>query len=74
MPMKRLATDPPISTKTIRSTQYLQNAMPSLTSYTTALSLVALLYYSGFSRLTHGRYTPSFYAHQLDRVPNNAHT
>lgn len=28
----------------------------------------------GFSRLTHGRYTPTFYAYQLDRAPNNAST
>ncbi|KAF3761359.1 hypothetical protein M406DRAFT_323833 [Cryphonectria parasitica EP155] len=26
----------------------------------------------GFTRLTHGRYTPSFYAYQLDRAPNDA--
>lgn len=27
-----------------------------------------------FSRATHGRYTPSFYAYQVDRAPNTAST
>lgn len=35
---------------------------------------VLTTYLGAFSRLTHGRYTPSFYAYQLDRAPDNAST
>lgn len=28
----------------------------------------------GFSRLTHGRYTPAYYAYQLDRAPDDEST
>ncbi|KAJ4424896.1 hypothetical protein N0V82_000399 [Gnomoniopsis sp. IMI 355080] len=36
--------------------------------------MVTLLLYGSFSRLTHGRYTPTFYDYQLDRAPDNAST
>ena len=40
-----------------------------------ALSGAVLTTYLGaFSRLTHGRYTPSFYAYQLDRAPDDSST
>ena len=35
------------------------------------LVLAGVGYYSGFSRFTHGQYTPGFYAFQLDRAPDN---
>ena len=31
-------------------------------------------YLGAFSRFTHGRYTPAFYAYQLDRAPDDAST
>ena len=31
-------------------------------------------YLGAFSRLTHGRYTPSFYTYQLDRAPDDPST
>jgi hypothetical protein len=37
-------------------------------------SLISIVFIGGFSRFTHGVYTPSFYAYQLDRAPNNEHT
>lgn len=36
--------------------------------------LVTLTLLGGFSRLTHGRYTPWFHAYQLDRAPDDAST
>lgn len=36
--------------------------------------LLALTLLGGFTRLTHGRYTPWFYAYQLDRAPDNSST
>jgi hypothetical protein len=38
------------------------------------LAVVGLLFYGGISRLTHGRFTPAFYAYQVDRAPENAST
>lgn len=35
------------------------------------LSLISIVFLGGFSRFTHGAYTPSFYAYQLDRAPDN---
>jgi hypothetical protein len=35
------------------------------------LALAAFLYYGAFSRLTHGAYTPQFYAYQTDRYPDD---
>jgi hypothetical protein len=37
-------------------------------------SLTSIVFIGGFSRFTHGAYTPSYYAYQLDRAPNNEHT
>lgn len=37
----------------------------------TSLALSGLLYYGAFSRLTHGEYTPRFYAHQIARQPDD---
>ena len=37
-------------------------------------SVTAITYLGAFSRFTHGRYTPSFYAYQLDRAPDNEST
>jgi len=31
---------------------------------------VSVTYLGAFSRFTHGRYTPAFYAYQLDRAPD----
>lgn len=36
--------------------------------------VLAMTLVGGFTRLTHGRYTPRFYAYQLDRAPDNAST
>lgn len=36
------------------------------------LILLAVTLLGGFTRLTHGRYTPAFYAYQLDRAPDSA--
>jgi hypothetical protein len=36
--------------------------------------LGAMLYYSGFSRFTHGAYTPLWYAHQVARQPDDGST
>jgi hypothetical protein len=36
--------------------------------------LGAFLYYSGFSRFTHGAYTPWWYAHQVARQPDDGST
>jgi hypothetical protein len=38
------------------------------------LILLTVTLLGGFTRLTHGRYTPGFYAYQLDRAPDNAST
>jgi hypothetical protein len=35
------------------------------------LALASFLYYGAFSRLTHGAYTPRFYAYQTDRYPDD---
>lgn len=46
-------------------------------SWPGSVSLVILLTITllgAFTRLTHGRYTPWFYAYQLDRAPDNAST
>lgn len=37
-------------------------------------ALAGVIYYGGFSRFTHGQYTPAFYQYQLERAPNNADT
>lgn len=53
--------------------------MPSshpLTDILKPLSLAALtsiIYLGAFSRFTDGRFTPSFYAYQLDRAPNDGY-
>lgn len=39
---------------------------------TTTITVVT--YLGGFSRFTHGRFTPRFYAYQLDRAPDDAST
>lgn len=41
---------------------------------TTCSAMTVITYLGGFSRFTHGRYTPRFYAYQLDRAPDNAST
>eukprot|EP01111_Echinosteliopsis_oligospora_P019918 TRINITY_DN9889_c0_g1_i1.p1 TRINITY_DN9889_c0_g1~~TRINITY_DN9889_c0_g1_i1.p1 ORF type:complete len:115 (+),score=3.45 TRINITY_DN9889_c0_g1_i1:44-388(+) len=33
--------------------------------------LAIIGYYGGFSRLTHGKYTPKWHAYQVDRAPND---
>ncbi|SPN98397.1 uncharacterized protein DNG_01442 [Cephalotrichum gorgonifer] len=33
---------------------------------------VCATYIGAFSRLTHGRYTPSYYAYQVERAPDDA--
>ncbi|KAH8904159.1 hypothetical protein BR93DRAFT_971227 [Coniochaeta sp. PMI_546] len=38
------------------------------------LYLVALCYLGGFSRFTHGRYTPAFYRYQIDHAPDDEST
>lgn len=46
-------------------------------SWIGSLSLVVLITLTllgGFTRLTHGRHTPWFYAYQLDRAPDNKST
>lgn len=40
----------------------------------TLLATVGILYYGAFSRITHGEYTPDFYAYQLDRAPDDETT
>ncbi|OAA59774.1 hypothetical protein SPI_05972 [Niveomyces insectorum RCEF 264] len=35
---------------------------------------VGVTYLGAFGRLTRGRYTPAFYAYQLDRAPDDAST
>ena len=40
----------------------------------TTIVLAGVGYYSGFSRFTHGQYTPSWYAYQLDRAPDDEST
>jgi hypothetical protein len=35
------------------------------------LLLSCILFYGAFSRLTHGIYTPQFYAYQIDRQPDD---
>lgn len=35
---------------------------------------VSVAYLGAFSRLTHGRYMPAFYAYQLDHAPDDAST
>src|SRR5262245_22447216 len=47
--------------------------MPTLRTIPRTL-LQAILYFGAFSRFTHGAYTPSFYAYQLDRAPDNSAT
>jgi hypothetical protein len=44
------------------------------TSRIALVSLIFTLYYGGFSRFTHGLYSPSMHAYQLERAPNNEHT
>lgn len=44
-------------------------------SSTAALyGLVGITYLGAFSRLTHGRHTPVFYAYQIGRAPDDAST
>lgn len=38
------------------------------------LILLTMTLLGAFTRLTHGRYTPGFYAYQLDRAPDNSST
>lgn len=38
------------------------------------LILVTVTLLGGFTRFTHGRYTPGFYAYQLDRAPDDGST
>lgn len=38
------------------------------------LVLIGVALVGGFSRFTHGKHTPGFYAYQLDRAPDNAAT
>ncbi|ROW01360.1 hypothetical protein VMCG_05842 [Cytospora schulzeri] len=45
--------------------------LPGLISLLILLSVTLL---GGFTRFTHGKYTPAFYAYQLDRAPDNAST
>lgn len=45
--------------------------LPGLLSLLVLLTVTLL---GGFSRLTHGRYTPAFYAYQVDRAPDDAST
>lgn len=40
----------------------------------TLLAIAGVLYYGAFSRITHGQYTPDFYAYQLDRAPDDDST
>ncbi|KFH46496.1 hypothetical protein ACRE_026630 [Hapsidospora chrysogenum ATCC 11550] len=37
-------------------------------------AVVIILFIGAFSRFTHGRFTPRFYAYQLDRAPDDAST
>ncbi|KAG8984868.1 hypothetical protein FRB93_006217 [Tulasnella sp. JGI-2019a] len=37
-------------------------------------SLICVLLYGAFSRLTHGVYTPTFHAFQIDRAPGGGNT
>lgn len=37
-------------------------------------ALAGLVFYGGFSRFTHGQYTPAFYRYQLERAPDNVDT
>lgn len=36
--------------------------------------VIGITYLGAFSRFTHGRYTPSFHAYQIDRAPDNEST
>ncbi|KAH7157975.1 hypothetical protein B0J13DRAFT_543204 [Dactylonectria estremocensis] len=38
------------------------------------LALIGTTYLGGFSRFTHGRFTPGFYKYQTDRAPDNEST
>lgn len=38
------------------------------------LAVSSITYIGAFSRITSGRYTPRFYAYQVDRAPNDAST
>lgn len=40
----------------------------------TFAATTVITYLGGFSRFTHGRYTPRFYEYQLDRAPDDAST
>jgi hypothetical protein len=51
--------------------EYVGRDIMSLFSTLTSLALSGLLYYGAFSRLTHGQYTPQFYAHQIARQPDD---
>lgn len=35
------------------------------------LGAIGLAFLAGFSRFTHGQYTPTFYQYQLDRAPDD---
>lgn len=39
-----------------------------------ATTVTSITYLGAFSRFTHGRFTPRFYAYQIDRAPDNAST
>ena len=57
--------------QSLRSSTTLKMTLPGLISLLILLSITLL---GGFSRLTHGKYTPAFYAYQLDRAPDNGST
>ena len=46
----------------------------SLIGQLALLSSTGMAFVGAFSRFTHGRYTPSFYAYQLDRAPDDETT
>lgn len=46
----------------------------SVISLPSLLSLIGLVLLGAFSRLTHGRHTPRFYAYQVARAPDDAST
>jgi len=54
--------------------QHATQKMLRILSQLAVLSLVGLSFLGAFSRFTHGKYTPSFYAYQLDRAPDNEYT
>lgn len=66
----------PLGTVFSTTTQYTLGSycLQSVMSWPASVCLVILVTLTllgGFTRLTHGRYTPWFYAYQLDRAPDN---